>query len=303
MPVIRKHSADGTNMVKSKGDKFYDFSVNLMGILVSLLTFYPLYYILIASLSRPLGVDSGEVMIGIVKPTLEAYSRAFALPNLWVAYGNTFYYAFFGVFVNMLLTTTMAFALSRKRLLGRKYITLLVVFTMWFNAGIIPTFMNFNSLNMLDTRAAIILGFGISAYNLIIMKSFFEAIPEEMEEAATVDGATSIRVFWQIYLPMSKPALATVVMFYLVNRWNGYFWPMTLLTDDMKMPLQVMLKKLIVDQVANETEAAIITSTSLWSPTTRIYALMVIAIVPMMLIYPLLQKYFQAGMTVGAVKG
>ncbi|NCC83004.1 MAG: carbohydrate ABC transporter permease [Clostridia bacterium] len=290
-------------MVKSKGDKFYDFSVNLMGILVSLLTFYPLYYILIASLSRPLGVDSGEVMIGIVKPTLEAYSRAFALPNLWVAYGNTFYYAFFGVFVNMLLTTTMAFALSRKRLLGRKYITLLVVFTMWFNAGIIPTFMNFNSLNMLDTRAAIILGFGISAYNLIIMKSFFEAIPEEMEEAATVDGATSIRVFWQIYLPMSKPALATVVMFYLVNRWNGYFWPMTLLTDDMKMPLQVMLKKLIVDQVANETEAAIITSTSLWSPTTRIYALMVIAIVPMMLIYPLLQKYFQAGMTVGAVKG
>ncbi|NLF20633.1 MAG: carbohydrate ABC transporter permease [Clostridiaceae bacterium] len=290
-------------MVKSKGDKFYDFSVNLMGILVSLLTFYPLYYILIASLSRPLGVDSGEVMIGIVKPTLEAYSRAFALPNLWVAYGNTFYYAFFGVFINMLLTTTMAFALSRKRLLGRKYITLLVVFTMWFNAGIIPTFMNFNSLNMLDTRAAIILGFGISAYNLIIMKSFFEAIPEEMEEAATVDGATSIRVFWQIYLPMSKPALATVVMFYLVNRWNGYFWPMTLLTDDMKMPLQVMLKKLIVDQVANETEAAIITSTSLWSPTTRIYALMVIAIVPMMLIYPLLQKYFQAGMTVGAVKG
>lgn len=292
-----------SGMVKSTGEKVYDICVNIVGILVSLITFYPIYYILIASFSRPLGVDNGDVMVTVVGPTLEAYRRAFALPNLWISYGNTFYYAIFGVAMNMILTTTMAFALSRKRLFGRKFFTLMVVFTMWFNAGIIPTYLNFSQLRMLDTRASIIVGFGISAYNLIIMKSFFEGIPEEMEEAATVDGASSFRTFFQIYLPMSKPALATVVMFYLVNRWNGYFWPMTLLRDDMKMPLQVLLKKLIVDQVANETEAAIVTSASTWSPTTRIYALMMVAIVPMLVIYPVLQKYFKAGMTLGAVKG
>lgn len=299
----KKVDAVKSGMVKSTGEKIYDFCVNLIGVLISLITFYPLYYILIASFSRPLGVDSGDVMFTIVSPTLEAYRRALSLPNIWISYGNTFYYAIFGVAMNMLLTTTMAFSLSRKRLFGRKFFTLLVVFTMWFNAGIIPTYLNFSQLNMLDTRAAIIVGFGISAYNLIIMKSFFEGIPEEMEEAATVDGASMFRTFWQIFLPMSKPALATVVMFYLVNRWNGYFWPMTLLRDDMKMPLQVILKKLIVDQVANETEAAIVTSDSLWSPTTRIYALMMIAIIPMIVIYPVLQKYFKAGMTLGAVKG
>lgn len=303
--MSRKHKkTEGRSaMVKSTGEKIYDFCINLIAVLITLITFYPIYYILIASFSKPLGVDNGSVVFSIVGPTLDAYRRAFALPNLWISYGNTFFYAIFGVAMNMFLTTTMAFSLSRKRLHGRKFFTLLVVFTMWFNAGIIPTYMNFSDLNMLDTRSAIVIGFGISAYNLIIMKSFFEGIPEEMEEAATVDGASSFRTFFQIFIPMSKPALATVVMFYLVNRWNGYFWPMTLLKDDMKMPLQVLLKKQIVDQVANETEAAIVTAGSTWSPTTRIYALMMIAIVPMLIIYPLLQKYFKAGMTLGAVKG
>ncbi len=298
-----RRKATESRMVKSKGEKVYDFVVNILGLVVSLIALYPLYYILIASFSRPLGVDNGDVLFMIGTPTLEAYIRAFRIPNIWVAYGNTFYYAILGVAVNMFLTTTMAFALSRTRLVGRKFFTLMVVFTMWFTAGIIPTYLNFSDLNLLDTRTAIVVGFGISAFNLIIMKSFFEGIPLEMEEAATVDGASSFRVFAQIFIPMSKPALATIVMFYLVNRWNGYFWPMTLLRDDLKMPLQVLLKKQLVDQVANETEAAIVTAASSWSPTTRIYALMVIAIVPMLIIYPFLQKYFKAGMTMGAVKG
>lgn len=303
MRMRTKKNTVESRMVKSSGEKGLDFVVNALGVLVSLGAMYPLYYILIASLSRPLGVDNGDVLFMIGQPTLEAYRRAFAIPNIWVAYGNTFFYAIFGVAVNMFLTTTMAFALSRTRLVGRKFFTLLVVFTMWFNAGIIPTYLNFSNLNLINSRMSIIIGFGISAYNLIIMKSFFEGIPLEMEEAATVDGASSFRVFGQIFMPMSKPALATIVMFYLVNRWNGYFWPMTLLRDDSKMPLQVLMKKLLVDQVANETEAAIVTASSTWSPTTRIYALMVIAIVPMLLIYPFLQKYFKAGMTMGAVKG
>ena len=214
-----EHAKSG--MVQSTGEKVYDLCINIIAVLVTLITFYPIYYILIASFSRPLGVDNGDVIFTMVEPTVEAYKRAFRLPNLWISYGNTFFYAVFGVAMNMILTTTMAFSLSRKRLVGRKFFTLMVVFTMWFNAGLIPTYLNFSQLHMLDTRAAIIVGFGISAYNLIIMKSFFESIPEEMEEAATVDGASSFRTFFQIFIPMSKPALATVVMFYLVNRWNA----------------------------------------------------------------------------------
>jgi len=128
-------------------------------------------------------------------------------------------------------------------------------------------------------------------------------VPESLEEAAFMDGASNIKIFVKIFLPLSKPSLATVGLFYAVNRWNSYFWAMNLLQDDKKMPLQVLLKKLIVDRVANETEAAIITFDSLWSPTTVIYAIIIIAIVPMLIAYPFVQKYFKTGLTIGAVKG
>ena len=143
--------------------------------------------------------------------------------------------------------------------MGRKLLTLFTVFTMWFSAGIIPTYMNFNNLGLLDTRTAIIFGFAIETYNLIIMKSFFEQVPEALEEAAFIDGAGHFRVFWNIYLPLSKPALATVGLFYGISRWNGYFWAMQLLKDDNKIPLQVFLKKLIVERVSNPSDAAIVT--------------------------------------------
>ncbi|MDY4067720.1 ABC transporter permease subunit, partial [Bullifex sp.] len=140
-------------------------------------------------------------------------------------------------------------------------------------------------------------------YNMIILKSFFEQVPESLEEAAFIDGASDFRIFSQIYIPLSKPALATVGLFYAVNRWNGYFWPMNLLTDDSKVPLQVLLKKLLVDKVKNEMESAIITSASLSSQTTTIYALIIIAIIPMAIVYPFVQKYFKTGLTIGANKG
>ena len=174
---------------------------------------------------------------------------------------------------------------------------------MWFSAGIIPMYMNFRDFNLLDTRTAILFGFAISTYNMIILKSFFEQVPSALEEAAFIDGASDFRIFVQIFLPLSKPALATVALFYGVNRWNGYFWPMNLLTSDSKVPLQVLLKKLLVDRTANEMESAIITSASLSNQTTVIYALILLAIIPMAVIYPFIQKYFRSGITIGAVKG
>lgn len=291
------------HLIESKGERVFNVVMIFVGIVISLITLYPIYYTFIASISRPLFVENGSVMFWPQQVTFESYVQAFQKPGLWVAYANTIYYTVVGVIVNMAFTTTMAYALSKQRLAFRKFFTLFTVFTMWFSAGLIPLYMTFKDLNMLNTRSSIIVGFAINTYNLIIMKSFFEQLPESLEEAAFIDGANNLRIFWRIFLPLSKPALATVGMFYAVNRWNSYFWAMNLIKDDDKMPLQVLLKKLIVDKVANETDAALVTATSLTSPTTVVYAIIIIAIVPMMLAYPFVQKYFKSGVTLGAVKG
>ncbi|MEG0166407.1 MAG: carbohydrate ABC transporter permease [Ruthenibacterium sp.] len=289
--------------IESRGEKIFNAVMCVFGVLISLVALYPIFYVLIASISKPLFVENGSVLFMPMGITLDSYKEAVTKPGIWTAYANTIFYTLFGVLVNMAFTTTMAYALSKKRLIFRKFFTLFTVFTMWFSAGMIPLYMTFRDFNLLDTRTSIILGFAINTYNLIIMKSFFEQVPESLEEAAFMDGANNITIFWRIYMPLSKPALATVGMFYAVNRWNSYFWAMNLINDDSKLPLQVLLKKLIVDRVANETEAAIVTAASTSSPTTVIYAIIIIAIIPMMIAYPFVQKFFKTGMTLGAVKG
>lgn len=298
---MKKHKNQGR--VIGTQERIFDAAMSVLGILISLIVLYPIYYVVIASLSRPLLVENGTVMFSVKGFTLESYRQAVMKPGIWMAYANTIFYAAAGVAVNMAFTTSMAYALSKKKLMFRKFFTLLAVFTMWFNAGIIPTYLNFRDFGLLNTRTAIIFGFAINTYNMIIMKSFFEQVPYELEEAAFIDGANHFTVFWRIYLPLSKPALATVSLFYLVNRWNGYFWPMQLLNDDTKAPLQVMLKKMIVDRVANAADAALVTADSLSSPTTIIYAVIIIAIIPMLVVFPFVQKYFKTGLTVGGVKG
>ncbi|MEG1874502.1 MAG: carbohydrate ABC transporter permease [Angelakisella sp.] len=289
--------------IESIGERLFNFAMTILGLAISVVCLYPIYYVLIASFSKPLFVENGSVIFSIMGFSLDSYLQAFQKPGLWLSYANTVYYTVVGVLVNMVFTTTMAYALSKKRLLFRKFFTLFTVFTMWFSAGIIPLYMTFRDFNLLDTRASIIFGFAINTYNLIIMKSFFEQVPESLEEAAFMDGANNITIFTRIYLPLSKPALATVGMFYAVNRWNSYFWAMNLINDDKKLPLQVLLKKLIVDRVANETESALVTVASTYSPTTVIYAIIIIAIIPMMIAYPFVQKFFKSGVTLGAVKG
>lgn len=286
-----------------RGERAFNASMIGIGIVVSIIVLYPIWYTLIASISKPLYVDDGTVMFLPKGLTLESFREAFHKEGLWISYANTIYYTIVGVVVNMAFSTTVAYALSRKRLGGRKALTLFTVFTMWFSAGLIPLYLTFKDYHLLDTRTAIIFGFAINTYNMIILKSFFEQVPESLEEAAFMDGCSNVGIFMRIFLPLSKPALATVGMFYAVNRWNSYFWAMNLLQDDAKMPLQVLLKKLIVDRVSNETDAAIITASSLSSPTTVIYAIIIIAIVPMLCAYPFVQKYFKTGMTIGAVKG
>ncbi len=301
---VRSSNHGGSSVgIESKGEIFFDIIISIIGVLLILIALYPIYYVFIASISRPLYVETGDVMFSPVMATFESYKEAFKTPYLWTSFGNSIFYTFFGVLVNMAFSTTMAYALSRPRLIFRKFFTLVAVFTMWFSAGIIPMYMNFRDFGLLNTRVAILFGFCINTYNMIILKSFFEQVPASLEEAAFIDGASDFRIFGQIYLPLSKPSLATVGLFYAVTRWNGYFWPMNLLTSDNKVPLQVLLKKLLVDRTANEMESAIITAETLSSQTTVIYALIIIAIIPMVIVYPFIQKYFKSGITIGANKG
>ena len=303
MAKNKKGSSMSGAKIQGNGERVFDICLNIIGVLLIILCLYPIYYVIIASISRPLYVENGSVMLIPQKITFEAYKEAAKLPYLWSSLGNSFFYTIAGVVVNMFFSCTIAYALSKPRLKGRKVFTLMAVFTMWFSAGIIPLYMTFRDYSLINTRTAILFGFALNTYNMIIMKSFFEQVPASLEEAAFIDGANDFRIFGQIYLPLSKPSMATVGLFYAVNRWNSYFWAMNLLTDDSKLPLQVLLKKLIVDKSASEMEAAIITANSLWSPTTRIYALIVLAIIPMLIAYPFVQKYFKAGLTVGANKG
>lgn len=292
-----------THIARTKGELTYEILASVLCVFIIIASLYPIYYILICSVSNPFAVQSGKVLFTVQGFTLESFKAAFNIPGLWRAYGNTIFYTVFGVAFNMFFTATMAYALSKHRLIARKFFTLLVAFTLWFQAGMIPLYLTLRNYNMLDKRITILLAFAINAYNLIILRSFFEQIPDSLEEAAFIDGASNIRIFWSIYLPLSKPALVTVGTFYAVNRWNNYFWAMNILTDDKKLPLQVMLKKLLVDRVAGAEEAAIITASSPTSPDTIIYAIIILAVLPMLVAYPYLQRYFKSGATLGAVKG
>ena len=291
------------HLIIGTSERIFNIVMNILGVIITVVCLYPIYYVLIASFSRPYYVDNGDVLFRIIGFTVDAYKRAFSRDGLFMAYGNTIFYTLVGLLFNMFFTTTMAYALSKKRLAWRKGLTLFVVFTMWFNAGVIPTYLNFRDFGLIDSRLSILLGFSINAYNLIILKSFFEQVPDSMEEAAFMDGASNMRIFGQIYLPLSTPALATVSLMYAVNRWNAFFWPMNLITSDEKLPLQVYLKKMIVDGFAGGEESVILTQSSTWSQTTMIYAVIIIAIIPMLIAYPFIQKYFKTGITLGANKG
>lgn len=287
------------NYKKSVGVRIFDACNVLLLTVLALAALYPLVYVFSASISDPKSVVMGEVILIPKKITLIAYQMVFELKTIWTAYGNTLFYSVFGVALSMIVTIGAAYALSKKRLMGRKLITLFIIFTMWFNAGMIPTYMNYRNLGLYNTRYGILLFAAASAYYMIILRTFFESIPESLEESAKLDGANDLCILWKIILPLSKPALFTVGFYFLVERWNGYFWSMLLLKDEGKLPLQVILKKLLID-VVNSSE--MMDTSKVYSDATVIYATIMVAIVPILIVYPVIFKYFKAGALVGAVK-
>lgn len=273
--------------------------------LIAVICVYPIWYVFAASMSGADYVNMGQVWLLPKGFTLDAYTKIIHRGGVWLSYLNSFYYMIFGTAVNLFFTVCGAYPLSKKRLAGRRLINMLIVFTMWFSAGTIPLYLTFRDYGLLNTRTAILFGFACGTYNFILLRTYFAGIPEALEEAAKIDGAGDIYILIKIMLPLAAPSLATIGLFYAVSRWNGYLWSMILLTDDRKIPLQVVLKKLVVDMSGhgeNMAFGAQDTSNTL-SEETVMYATMVFSIVPMMILYPFIQKYFVKGIMLGSVKG
>ena len=277
--MARKKVKQG--QVMGLGEKTFNVFMVLLGILITFIALYPIYYVLISSFSKPFFVENGDVLLGIKEFTTASYEAVFKRDGLWMAYGNAIFYTVFGLIANMFFTTTMAYALSKKSLVGRKFFTLFVIFTMWFNAGIIPTYMNFNNMGLLNTRAAIIFGFAIETYNLIIMKSFFQSIPESLEESAKIDGATEVTIFWKIILPLSKATVATIALFTAVGYWNDYFSTVLYINTKEKWALQAVLRYMLTNtnQAMQSAGVTVAAATNVTAATIKA-ASVVVATVP-----------------------
>lgn len=285
----------------SRGDKFFAIVVSVLVGMFTIATLYPFIYIAAVSFSSGFAAQAGKIVLTPIEVTTEAYKYILIQPEFWTSYRNTLIYTIGGTVVSMLFIIPGAYALSRPQLFGRRYFNLFIAFTMWFNAGLIPFYLNMRDLNLLDSMFGIILAFAVNAFNIILLRNFFEAIPQSFEEAARMDGANDFQVLWKVFIPLSKPAIATITLFCIVSRWNGFFWAMVLLQSEEKIPLQVFLRHTLA-KLSDDDEFAITQLEAAYSAETVTAAIIVCSIIPVLLVYPWIQKYFEKGILLGGVK-
>lgn len=288
-------------MIKSRGEKIFSVVNIFIMIIIGFITLYPLWYVFISSISNGDAVVSGNVMLLPQGITLASYKEVLKIDHLFSSYLNAILYTVCGTALSVVLTILAAYPTSKKRLAGGRIISLFFVFTMWFSAGTIPIYLNYKSLGLLDSRIGVILSSAMTTFNLIVLRTYFQSIPESLEEAAKIDGANDFYTLVKLYIPLSIPSIITIMMYYMLARWNGYFWPMVMLKDEAKIPLQVLLRKLVVDLQGMEA----FDDVEVYSMTkeTVVYATIVVSLIPMLIVYPYIQKFFVKGMLVGAVKG
>lgn len=296
-PALKPANAIG----QSHGDRLFGrINAALMALFV-LSALYPFLYVLAVSVSSGAAVTAGRVFLWPIDLTLAAYGQVFADGKFWIAYANTFFYAIAGTAMSLLLIVPGAYALSRPRLKGRRVFNFLIAFTLWFHAGMIPFFLNIRDLGLLDSRFGIVIAFACNAFNVILLRNAFEQVPLAFEESARLDGADEFNLLRHVFIPLNIPAITTIALLCLVARWNGYFWSMVLLQAEEKVPLQVYLKKIVVDLRADDVMAAKL-ATAAYSFETITAAVIVASLIPVLLLYPWLLRFFTKGMTVGGIK-
>lgn len=294
------------NKRKTKGEILFD-AVNIFFLsIILLIIVYPLIYVFSASFSDAQQVVAGNVRLFPVDFTFESYKAVFKNQNILRGFIITVFVTVVGTLFNLILTTLAAYPLSRRDLKGRNVIMFFVTFTMFFSGGIIPTYLIIQKLGLINNLLVLILPTAISTYNLIIMRTYFQtAIPYELQEAAFIDGCSNFKTLWRIILPLSGPILAVIALYYAVGHWNAYFNAMMYLTQRALYPLQLVLKEILVQNQLSamlemDTDSAL--QQALLGETIK-YAVIVVSSLPMLVIYPFIQKFFIKGVMIGAIKG
>lgn len=291
---------------RSRNDKIFDLLNTLFFIVVSLIVIYPLYFMLIASFSNPDAVNTGQTFLWPKDVTLNGYKEIFSNSRIWTGYKNSIIYALLSMIIRTSLTITAGYALSRKDLVGRNFFMMMIIFTMFFGGGLIPTYLIVRDLDMINTVWAMIIPGAVSAYNLIIVKTFFQqTIPDELLEASAIDGCSNIRFFMRIVLPLSLPIIAVIALFSAVQEWNSYFSALIYLRDADMHPLQLILREILVQNQAQDllSEDAVEMMERQKAAEQIKYGVIIVSSVPMLMLYPFLQRFFIKGVMIGSVKG
>ena len=299
-----KQGAASVHAIESAGDRVFDMINILILIVVCLIIVYPMYYVVLASITDPKIVHTGKLLFYPEAPYFKGYAEALAYPQLISGYANTIWYTVLNAIVALATTIPAAYALSRKDLVGRRFIMFLFTFTMFFNGGIIPMFLTIKSLNLYNSAWALVLPAAVSVYNLIVCRSFFESsLPQELLEAAQIDGCNDFRFFFQMAIPLSKTIIAVMLLYYATAMWNTFFNALMFLQDDTKMPLQVVLRNLVLsNQLSMSASGAEFAEKQKLVDQLK-YVIITVSAVPLMIVYPFVQKYFASGVMLGAVKG
>ncbi len=286
-------------------DRAFVIIVYALLALITLLILYPLIFVLSASISDPNAVNSGKVWLWPVGLQWKGYAKVFESRWVLVGYRNSLIYLVFGTALNVFVTFTGAYALSRKDIYGRGLLTFFIVFTMWFNGGMIPTFLQVKSLGLVDSPWSMIIIGAMNAYNFIICRSFIQSsIPGELQEAGRIDGCSDFRLCAMIVFPLSGPVIAVLTLYYGLEHWNGYFNAMLYLNNRDYQPLQIFLREILLQNQTLDMSADLesLQANEMLKRTIK-YSLIVVASLPMLVIYPFLQKFFAQGVMIGSIKG
>jgi len=300
--MILKRKTSGLNN-QTMSSKLFDIFNILLMLFICFVTLYPFLYVLATSMSSNIAVMQNKVTFYPVELNFTAYKKILKDPYLVSSYYNTIKYTLIGTFINLLFTSTIAYPLSRKNLVFKGFFNTMIIITMFFGGGLIPTFLLVNALGMYDTIWAIVIPGAISTYYLIVMRTFFQSIPVELEESAKIDGASEVRVYFQIILPLSKAALAAIGLFYAVGHWNSFFSALIYLKSKAKMPLQILLRNMLISsEMAQQNKIASRDEEVVVAETIKSAAI-IVTVIPIICVYPFLQKYFVKGVMIGSIKG
>ena len=289
---------------RTNGEIIFGVINTVFMVVMAFVTLYPLWHVLMASISVPTRIMSHRgLLFAPLGLSNEAYVQVFKHPLLIRSYMNTIFYVLVGTSINMVMTFHGAYVLSRRNVYFKKHIMIMITITMFISGGMVPNYLLISNLGMLNTPWAILLPGAIGTYNMVMMRTYFQGIPYELEESARIDGATDIRILYQIILPVSTPIIAVIALYYGVGHWNSWFNAMIYLTDRQLFPVQLVLREILIEGSMDALEDTAINSSWKAVEETLKYATIIVATVPILCVYPFLQKYFDKGVLVGALKG